>query len=448
MRRGLGLLALIATSACAYYNGLYNARGLVRRAESASRDGRDSTAIAAWREAAAKADTVIARYPRSRWIDDALLLSGTSSAFAGHCVHGLRRLGEWEKHPGADTRDHTRASVARGACLVRLGEPARALDTLAPFVSHSDETLSRIAAAWAARAALATGRSDSAIALARAAGSDALDGELARQALAVGDVARATRILGQRAREWRSPSLVYAPLEQLARVNRGSADSIVQITQSGRASRLDRARLSVVAASWAERAGDEQSARRHYDRALGMSADTALVTDVITRLALLDVRTAVTVDEARARLERARAKAAGTVQLAQVDTVLRLAARLANTSDGTGASLFLAGEVARDAIGAPFLARALFLEVTRIHPTSSLAPKALLAAASLTPDSAAVWRARVLSHYPGSPYARVLDGKPMTSEAMEADERVLRQAWARATAVRDSASVAAQRRAP
>jgi hypothetical protein len=179
-----------------------------------------------------------------------------------------------------------------------------------------------------------------------------------------------------------------------------------------------------------------------------MSADTALVTDVVTRLALLDVRAAVTVAEARARLERSRGKAAGTGQLAQVDTMLRLAARLASASDSTGASVFLAGEVARDAIGAPLLARALFLQVTREHPTSSLAPKALLAAASLTPDSAAVWRAKVLSRYPASPYARVLDGKPMNSDSMEADERVLRQAWARATAVGDSANIAAQRRVP
>jgi hypothetical protein len=179
-----------------------------------------------------------------------------------------------------------------------------------------------------------------------------------------------------------------------------------------------------------------------------MSTDTALVTDVVTRLGLLDVRTAVTLDDAQARLEGARRKAVATVELARVDTVLRLAARLANASDSTGASLFLAGEVARDAIGAPLLARSLFLEVARERPASTLAPKALLAAASLSPDSAEVWRARVLSDYPASPYARVLDGRPVTSDALEADERLLRQVWSRATAAADSASVAAQRPVP
>ena len=161
MRRDLLLILLLGAGACAYYNGLYNAGGLVKRAESAARDGKDSVAVAAWREAAAKADTVVTRYPKSRWTDDALLVSGASSALAGECAHGLERLGQWERHPGANTKQRVRATIARGACLVRRGEFARALDTLGPVVAHRDETLSRIAAAWAARAALGAGRSDS-----------------------------------------------------------------------------------------------------------------------------------------------------------------------------------------------------------------------------------------------------------------------------------------------
>ena len=47
MRGALALLLLLTAGGCAYYNGLYNARGLVRRAESATRDGRDSAAASA-----------------------------------------------------------------------------------------------------------------------------------------------------------------------------------------------------------------------------------------------------------------------------------------------------------------------------------------------------------------------------------------------------------------
>lgn len=447
MRRAFAL-TLLVTSACAYYNGLYNARGLVRRAESAARDGRDTVAIAAWREAAAKADTVIRRYPRSRWIDDALFLSGTSSALAGDCAHGLERLARWQIHPAADTRQRARASIARGACLVRNGEHSRALDSLAPFVSNRDATVSRLAAAWAARAALATGRADSAAVFARAAGSDALDAELAAAALASNQPGLAVRLLRQRAGEWRSLAAIHTVLEALARSDRESADSIVRVTQGGRASRSDRARLSVSAGAWSEQDGDTRHAREHYERALRMTSDIGLVTEATTRLGLLDVRSAATIDDARSLLERARGKLIETAELARVDTALRLTVRLASAPDTTGASLFLAAEVARDRVGARPLARTLFLSTAREHPTSSLAPKALLAAADLSADSARNWRATVRARYPGSPYAQLLEGKPVSPASLDGDERLLRQAWARATAIPDSASVATERRRP
>ena len=447
MRPSLALLVLLSAGGCAYYNGLYNARGLVKRAESASREGRDSAAVTAWREAAAKADTVIARYPRSRWTDDALLVSGTSSAFSGACDHALARLAQWEKHPAADTKQHSRASIARGACLVRLGEYAPALDTLTPHTKYGDETLTRIAAAWAARAALAS-QFESVYALARKAGSDALDAELAMSALESARSSVAARILGQRALAWQSLGAMHAPLALLARFDRVVADSIVGLAQSSRASRLERARLSLAAGLWSEAAGDVRVARNHYERALRMSSDTTLVAEVVTRRGLLDVRAAGTLDDARARLDVSKGRAVDAARLAAVDSALRLAARLAEASDTSGASLFLAAEVARDAVGAVALARALFLRAAREYPRSSLAPRALLAAANLTPDSARAWRATVAELYSTSPYARTLTGASVSTAALEADERLLHEVWVRARPRGDSASVAAEGRRP
>ena len=448
MRRALALISLTVAGACAYYNGLYNARGLVRRAESAARDGRDSAAIAAWREAAAKADTVIARYPRSRWADDALLVSGTAAALSGDCAHGLARLVQWQSHPSANVRQDARASIARGACLVRQGEGARALDTLASFVRHRDPTLAQLAAPWAARAALATGRADSAADFARIAGSDALDAELAIAALASGHADVAARILRQRATEWRSLAPISASLEALAQSHRARADSIVDLAQRGRASRLDRARLSIAAGAWSERADDTPRARQRYERALEMMGDTAVIADVTMRLALLDVRSAATIDDARSLVDAARTRGPANAGLASVDTALRLAAQLSEAIDSSGASRFLAAEVARDRVGARPLARALFVGVARDHPNSPLAPKALLAAAELSPDSAGVWRSMVRVKYGTSPYAQLLDGKNVSRDSFEAEERLLQQAWVRATASPGAPSVAAERRRP
>jgi hypothetical protein len=240
---------------------------------------------------------------------------------------------------------------------------------------------------------------------------------------------------------------MHTVVETLSRFARASADSVVQLVQHGRASRLDRAQLSVTAGGWSERDGDTRRAREHYGRALRMSSDTALVTDVMTRLGLLDVRSAATIAEARSSLERARAKTIEPGELARADTALRLVARLASVSDTTAASLFLAAEVARDRVGGRPLARALFLRAAREHPGSSLAPKALLAAADLAPDSASIWRATVRARYAVSPYAQLLDGKSVPAASLDGDERLLRQTWARATTP-DSASIATERGRP
>jgi hypothetical protein len=160
------------------------------------------------------------------------------------------------------------------------------------------------------------------------------------------------------------------------------------------------------------------------------------------------VRSAGTIDDARSFLEHARGRTPESLVLARADTALTLIARLANARDTTGASLFLAAEVARDRVGAPSLARMLFLRAARDYPASSLAPKALLAAADASPDSAKSWRAAVRARYAESPYAELLDGKAVPSARLERDERLLRQTWAHATMIRDSASVATQRSRP
>lgn len=179
-----------------------------------------------------------------------------------------------------------------------------------------------------------------------------------------------------------------------------------------------------------------------------MTGDTTIVAEVTTRLGLLQLRGATSIEGARDLLAHASSKSIPSAELARADTTLRLAARLAGASDTTGASLFLAAEVVRDGMGARSLARTLFLRAAREHRQSSLAPKALLAAAELSPDSAAIWRDMVRTHYGESPYAHLLDGKPVSPQSLERDERLLRQAWSRATALTDSASVVTERRRP
>jgi hypothetical protein len=82
---------------------------------------------------------------------------------------------------------------------------------------------------------------------------------------------------------------------------------------------------------------------------------------------------------------------------------------------------FLAGEIARDVVGAPRVARDLFLAYATSAQDEPWAPKALLAALQLTDDEAG--RARLLERlerYPRSPYVLAARGRPAVGfEALE-----------------------------
>ncbi|HUG36280.1 MAG TPA: hypothetical protein VML54_04985, partial [Candidatus Limnocylindrales bacterium] len=82
---------------------------------------------------------------------------------------------------------------------------------------------------------------------------------------------------------------------------------------------------------------------------------------------------------------------------------------------------FLAGEIARDAVGAPRVARDLFLAYATSSQDEPWAPKALLAALQLTEGEAE--RARLLKRlerHPRSPYVLAARGRPAVGfEALE-----------------------------
>ena len=73
----LGLLA--ALSGCAYYNAMWSAERFAKQAQRLESRGQDAEARQQWARAAVKAESVIARHPRSRWADDALVLQAEGS---------------------------------------------------------------------------------------------------------------------------------------------------------------------------------------------------------------------------------------------------------------------------------------------------------------------------------------------------------------------------------
>ena len=152
----LGGLALGLFVGCAYYNGLYNANRLVKEAEKAEREGRVSEARSYWSQAAVKAESVVARYPNSKYRDDAQLLRGRALRAAGDCSRAIEPL-EAALTTSPDTFIVRQSRLLLGQCYFQAGDYTNAVTTLTPFAESSDLSVAVTALYWRGRASLALG---------------------------------------------------------------------------------------------------------------------------------------------------------------------------------------------------------------------------------------------------------------------------------------------------
>ncbi len=87
MFRTISLLIVLLTGGCAYYNTFYNAQKNYEEALEYAREHPDDPASHEKElldAAVVGAGRVLARYPDSRWVDDAQLLLGNALLLRGH----------------------------------------------------------------------------------------------------------------------------------------------------------------------------------------------------------------------------------------------------------------------------------------------------------------------------------------------------------------------------
>ncbi|MDQ6827519.1 MAG: hypothetical protein M3081_01480 [Gemmatimonadota bacterium] len=430
-RSALAVLAA-AVSGCAYFNGIYNARQAEQNGDKFARSGRLGLADSAYTVAAMTAESVLVRYPKSQWTDDALRIAGRGWARARQCNFAVPRLrayvdrAEQSRQPA---KERDRAALALGECLQRLGRNAEARELLAPMSTRTD-AIGRSASLWAARAAIATG--DDASARLFLAGADTADAEweLAGDALAKHDYSRAESLLVKRAAAGDGRTDADSALAALWRADRISGvERIVAAYDLSRAAPAERARLHVVMGDLFYASGRDSLARAHYLATERLSRDSIAVRESAARLTLLSLRSLsakVDVDNA---VRTAHARAAGSVLQRRLEDNLLLLEMLEQRQDFTGASLFLAAEIARDSLRAPALAHTMFKRVAASSPQSPLAAKALLAAAQMAPDSADSYIARIRREYPLSPYLPAEHPDSIALSRLDAAERPLQDAW-------------------
>ena len=410
MRRLLLAVLVLAIGDCGYFNSLYNANRRFAEAERAHRRGDATAASRAYTDAIDKAAVSYRRYPDSRWADDALLLMGRARFALRNdraTIAAMRVV--LDKSVDADVRAAAHAYL--GAALLRSDSAgARAyLDSAATRLSPASD-IGALARLWRARARFDSGEAeaafadlepvfanrahafDAAIVAASHAATlqDAPRFEHAIERLAATgfegqDANPVTDLLARSAAAW-SAAGVFAASGALDRA-------------SWRADLVDA--VALARADLALEAGDSAAALALATR---VAAQAAPGTGDGARLmaARLRLRTATDPDEleqVRQFLLPAYADAAALLLQRQVKAVQILMLR--GSEPASALSLFAAAEMLRDDVGAPLLARRLFLDYAALVPDAPWSGKALLAAHLIHPDdtTAAALRAAAANPY-------------------------------------------------
>lgn len=416
--RGTRPLAILAAAAwaaggCAYYNSMWSADRFAKQARGLENRGRGGEARSLWLQASEKAESVLTHHPRSRWADDALVLRLEGLARGGDCGTAAR-YAERARSIVLEESLRQRADLAVAECALEQGRPGEA-GTLAAGSLDARDARVRSRAAWiAAQAAWGRGDADGAIALyARSAHPDAgparvhalLAAGQDSAALALFDSLAATRF---REEQWTAMLQdltigVGAPRTSAA-LTRALTRTRVPLTTRLHLLLTDGDRLLAVGAatSAAQRYGEilasgVESNETNVARVRWLRATAQAADEVPAALAVRD------------RLRRYLVVYPGSGGVPEAQYLLALLARITDPEPGD-ASEFRAAELARDTLRAPALAGRRFVAFAARHPESLFAPKALVAALPLLPETGDSLRQVLQSRYGDSPYALALQG--------------------------------------
>lgn len=405
--------AALALSACAYFNSLYNARRFYTDAQHAAANGEVTKAASAYRSAIEKAAAAYRRDTTGRWSDAALELIGRSY-FALADYRNSREAFERVLARGARGDQRAAAQAYLGASLVRSDLPAQALPPLDSAVAAlpARSEMGAFARLWRARARFdlkdnAAGWTD----LESAGGAPAPLGVDARlegmvRAIALADTTRAAAAFA---------SLLASP-DAAVRADsmRVLADAAVGQWGGERVRRMlvadarswpgtARQEMQLYRAGLAARAGDTATAITEAD---AVARGGGRSVGVRARVAAARWRLAVARDLPAADAVRSDLLVAVTDQDAQrlIRGLKMLDVMVDRGTQGEPLSLFAGAEFARDELGAPALARRLFLAYADLVPGAPWAPKALMAAAVLSARPGRDSIDAKLQRYAGSVY--------------------------------------------
>jgi tetratricopeptide (TPR) repeat protein len=411
----LTLAVALGLAGCAYYNGLYNANHLADDARKAEREGRAGEARSLWSRAAVKAESVVSRYPHSKYYDDALLLQGLALRRIDAYTQAVRPL-TVAADSSPDPMIRRQALLLLGQCRFLMGEPDSAADVLGSLVAAKGDSATASAALWwMGRAELARGHHAAALEhLAQSREAQAPFDQVVAL-VHLGRAEAAAGVLRGNVSAAYADSTWLNTLDTLGTVDREAASGLVdQLAGREDLTRGQRARLLLQdGARWIDISAARAAAR--FDAVTRVAPDSVESHVARAYLTVATLRSTGALDSVPPLVTALRdaiheGGAPAMVGGRVVDWLQDFTQR-ANGEMGDDLDLFLFAETVRDSVRAVPIAARLFLLLPERYPASPIAPKALLAAALLDAAHADSLRGVVHQRYPASPYTLALSGQ-------------------------------------
>lgn len=412
------LLVALLLGGCVYFNAMYNTKRLAGSARKAERDGRTFEANNLWGQVVTRAESLVARHPESKYVDEALVLKGLALSRLRQCQSAVAPLARVTLLPkGTDVA--AEATLALGRCQLELGDPAVAEVMFARVAEDEDPVRRREARLLRGRALRLSGRPEEAVAALEGVSHPQAGGErlLALAAARRGEEALALvdSLLASSDTTARWDTTAVAVGRADPRIASGLVDRLIDrpgtapqvramllLDDGLRLGPVDSARSLARLRQVAEQEGaGDFGERARLVLTRHRLARTSSVAELRAVVAELDQHTA------------ARSTAAAEAGQLRDQVVRVLAAGDSAAAGGAQADLllFLAAEAARDSLAAPRLASSLFRTIVETLPESPYAPKAILAGTALDPAWGASAVPLLEERYALSPYVAILRGE-------------------------------------
>jgi len=394
----LGILLVGMTTACVYFNAMYDAGNAYDAGLDALQEGQGASARLQFDSVIAKTDRILRSHPGSKWADDAALLK-TRSEINNKLWAAASESSALALRLSASGKDSATAMGLGGIAVLQLEQPVRS-DSMLSLALDGDLSGDDRATFLFHRglARLEAGRTSEAAADLQTA-SDQID--LTREARL--ELSRALRQIGEyeRSADVTIDVLMDSEFGSLSPAERAQVDSLSVVAPADLEPKIAallaspglepsmRAMLQLLHGQALQDLGDSEAAVAVLDGAATAGMTNRWAQEASLRASMIQIRNARDPDqiqEAIPALERAKLSPSASVR----DTATRMAraallfGEFTKAWEGRGSSAaeaaLRAAELAGTELGSPAVARGLYLKYLELAPASPWAVKAIYGA--------------------------------------------------------------------